>query len=87
MTLDEYLALLDWAGRQIRPGKRGVIPEDLPPILVRLAINASGWLKCVDEFGRWFGAAAGGLAAMSAHASRMGRRWLRGMTMCRVALG
>jgi hypothetical protein len=76
MTLDEYLGLLDWAGRQLRPGKRGVIPEDQPPILTRLAIRASSWLKCVGEFGRCYRAAAGGLAAMSAHARRVGRRWL-----------
>jgi putative transposase len=87
MTLDEYLGLLDWAGRQLRRGKRGVIADDLPPILARLSIKASGWLRCVDEFGRRFGAAAGGLAAMSAHASRLGRRWLRGMSMSRLALG
>jgi REP element-mobilizing transposase RayT len=87
MTLDEYLSVLDWAGRQLRAGKRGVISEDLPPILARLAVNASGWLECVREFGRWFGAAAGGLAAMSAHASRVGRRWLWGMRMSRLALG
>jgi hypothetical protein len=87
MTLDEYLALLDWAGRQLRPGKRGLIPVDQPPILARLAINPARWLTCVSEFGRWYRAAAGGLAAMSEHASRVGRRWLWGMSMSRLALG
>jgi hypothetical protein len=87
MTLDEYLGLLDWSGRQLRPGKRGTIPEDQPPILTRLAISASSWLKCVGEFGHRYRTAAGGLASMSAHASRLGRRWLWGMEMSRLALG
>jgi hypothetical protein len=86
LTLDEYLGLLDWAGRQLHPGKRGVIPEDQPPILARLAIRASSWLNCVGEFGRCYRGAAGGLAAMSAHARRVGRRWLWGMEMSRLAL-
>lgn len=37
-SLEEYLRLLDWTGRQIRPGKRGRISSDLPPILERLGL-------------------------------------------------
>jgi len=32
-----YISLVDQMGRLIRPDKRGSIPRDLPPILVRLA--------------------------------------------------
>ncbi len=32
----EYLELLDWLGRQVREDKKGHIPQELPPILVRL---------------------------------------------------
>ncbi len=38
MTLEEYLQLLDWMGREIRADKRGAIPADLQPILERLQI-------------------------------------------------
>ncbi len=84
---DEYLGVLDWAGRQLRMGKRGMIPAEMPPILTRLAGDASEWLKCVGEFGRWFRAVAGGVAAMSAYAGRVGRRCSRGMGVSRLALG
>ena len=34
-----YLELVDWGGRVVRSDKRGAIPDDLPPILTRLAMN------------------------------------------------
>jgi hypothetical protein len=42
-SLDEYLQVLDWTGRQLRSDKRGAIPADLPPILDRL-VESSGRL-------------------------------------------
>jgi hypothetical protein len=47
ITLDEYLSLLDTAGRVVRGGKRGVIPKDLPPILQRLGLEPTRW---IDSF-------------------------------------
>ena len=41
MSLEKYLELLDWTGRQVREGKRGAIPASLAPILDRLGIQAS----------------------------------------------
>jgi len=41
MGLGDYLALLDWKGRQIRRGTRGKIPEHLKPLLDRLEISSS----------------------------------------------
>ena len=87
MTLDEYLKVLDWTGRQLRAGKRGVITAELPPILARLAADAGGWLDCVREFGRRFRAAAGRAEAMRTHAVRLGRRSLRGLGASRLAFG
>ena len=39
-TLTDYLELVDWAGREIREGKRGSINESAPPILERLNLDA-----------------------------------------------
>ena len=38
-TLSDYLELIDWAGREIRDGKRGYINEAAPPILERLNLD------------------------------------------------
>ena len=44
ITLDEYLELLDWTGRQVRADKRGAIPDNLLPILRQLQVNADAWI-------------------------------------------
>jgi hypothetical protein len=85
LTLDEYLQLLDWTGRQIRPDKRGAIPSDLPPILERLGIRSESWLALIENFATWFRVAAGRVPQLLAEAQRLGRRWLRSRRRCAQA--
>ena len=59
MTLDQYLRLLDWTGRQIRKDKVGVIPIDLAPIVERLQCSAETWLDFVRNFRKRFRNEAG----------------------------
>jgi len=49
MTRDQYLALLDTIGRVVRTGKRGFIPNELPPILQRLNVEPNDWLDSLLE--------------------------------------
>ena len=59
MSLDQYLQLLDWTGRQIRRDKVGRIPPDCVPMLERLECSAETWLDFVKNFRRRFRNAAG----------------------------
>jgi len=59
MSLDQYLQLLDWTGRQIRRDKVGRIPAECAPILERLECSAETWLDFVKNFRRRFRNAAG----------------------------
>jgi hypothetical protein len=59
MTLDQYLRLVDWTGRQLRPGKAGRIPPQLDPILQRLDCVSGVWLDLVRNFRRRFRTEAG----------------------------
>ncbi len=43
-TWKDYLALVDWTGRQVRRDKRGVIASNLPPMLNRLDSQPDDWL-------------------------------------------
>ena len=52
MSLPEYLRLLDWTGRQLKPGKRGSVAKTAPPILERLDLSPELWLQVVEQFGK-----------------------------------
>ncbi|MFN9721163.1 MAG: transposase, partial [Planctomycetota bacterium] len=72
MTLDQYLKLLDWTGRQLRVDKTGAIPRDCAPILERLELKAESWLDFVKNFRKRFRNEAG--LPNSRHSFRTSRR-------------
>ena len=49
-SLVDYLELVDFTGRMIRPDKRGAIPDNLPPILERMGIDLETWRTNATEF-------------------------------------
>ena len=79
--------LLDWTGREIRENKCGAIPDNLAPILDRLGLDRSNWVKTVREFGRMFKQAAGRASSLAARAAaaRCSRRWFQGRTAAQAA--
>ena len=85
LNLDDYLALLDWTGRQIRADKRGAIPAHLRPILERLSINADNWIETMLHFGRRFQRVIGRTASIVACAQQRGRHWFQGQAASRLA--
>lgn len=54
MSVADYLSLLDWTARQLRPDKRGSTPENVKPIFERLGINEDVWCELTRDFGRLF---------------------------------
>jgi hypothetical protein len=71
MTLDAYLQLLDWTGRQIRKTKAGHIPEDCAPILQRLECSAEIWLDFVKHFHLRFRNEAGLASSRQSYRERL----------------
>jgi REP element-mobilizing transposase RayT len=63
MTFDDYLRLLDWTRRQIRPANGSIASEqapiEQPAILTRLGISMAAWLRLATRFGRLFQRVAG----------------------------
>ena len=78
MSLEKYLVLVEGSGRQLKAGKRGVIPGDLPPILTRLNLPVDHWLEAIESFQDCFGDFAGRPETLRAHAAKTGLRWIRG---------
>jgi hypothetical protein len=70
MSVEDYLKLLDWTGRQAVVGKTGTIPAHLAPILQRLGIVPEGWYELATGFGRLFHRVAGSPASVAREATR-----------------
>lgn len=78
MTLRDYVQLLDWTGRAIRPGK-GSIDARVPPILVRLNVDPQAWQATMGRGQSLLGRALGRLERLRAHAERLGQSWIKGL--------
>ena len=85
MSAAEYLDLVDKSGRGIRSDKRGSIDTDLAPILLRLGANLEAWSDTISHFESRFCLAAGLLCNLRSCAQQIGSRWLKGMSMARMA--
>ncbi len=86
ITVGQYLDLLDWSGRQQRPGKASLDP-DVPSALVSALASTSvaprAWLRISAGLQQVFASAVGSFTSLQAHAARTERAWLRGMGFCR----
>lgn len=69
MTLNQYLKLLDWTGRQLRRDKAGKIPAEFDPILERLDCSEESWLDLVKNFRKRFRMEAGRPATLQSVSS------------------
>ena len=78
MSLEEYLKLLDWCGRQLRTDKHGAIPADLAPLVERLGIVAEELVETIDQFPQRFRRLAGTVEHFRKRAAEAGRRWFQG---------
>ncbi len=81
----KYVMLLDWTGREIHQSKSGAIPDNLAPILDRLGLDRSNWVKTVREFGRMFKQAAGRASSLARAAPGCSRRWFQGKAAAQAA--
>ena len=85
--LDEYLALVDWSGRILRPDKPGAIQGDLPSILHRLGIEVSAFSRHVGRSAWGFGRAIGTVDRLHAFAKQCGHRFVKGVGAARILFG
>ena len=87
MSVDRYLELLEWTGRQIRTGKRGRISRELCPILERLDLDVESWVENVETYGSLFRRFVGKLKRFTDVAEEAGRAWLHGRDGARRLYG
>jgi len=80
----QYLKLVDWTGRQLHPGKEGVIHTSVPPVLERLHTRPQQWLLQVPATESHYCRAIGSIEALTHHAAQLGQRWIRGIGTARA---
>ena len=77
----DYLELVDWSGRAVIEGKRGSIPDNLPPILQRLKIDPAAYVKFINRSEKSrFSNFIGPVEAMRNLADQFGKSFLKGQT-------
>lgn len=74
----DYLELVDWSGRAIVEGKKGSIPDQLPPILQRLSMHPEQYLKYIRKPKFGFANALGALHTLKRCAEHFGKALLKG---------
>ena len=81
----DYIQLVDLAGRDWHPGKRGRISGPPPAVLGRLGIAPDRWIDHVRAVKpkAGFYRAIGSEAALIDKAAAIGQRWLRGLSLAR----
>jgi len=79
-SITDYLELVDWSGRAIVEGKKGFIPEQLPPILQRLNMRPEQYLAYVRKPKYGFANALGALDKLKACAEHFEKAFLKGQT-------
>ena len=77
--LQDYLELLDWSGRAILNHKRGGIPINKPPILLRLGIDDKEWIRHIHYFEKQFPTVAGNIEKLRQLAKQTSRNWIKGI--------
>jgi REP element-mobilizing transposase RayT len=84
-TTNDYLQLVDWAGRAIREDKRGAIPGDTPPILTRLGLESVGFVEHLrGHKGRPHPLVMGQVVKMRETAHQLGQRFIKGLSESRL---
>lgn len=84
LTLEEYLQVIDITGRCIKEGKKGYIPADLSPILLRMNLDQDHWLKTVQNYGSRFHRVIGSVEKMAETAKKAGQQWFKGLNFSRL---
>ena len=84
LPLVTYLNLVDWTGRQLSPGKRGVIRGKAPPCLARMGANPIRWANEVKGVGSNYWRAVGNVQALMDLAVTLGQQWMKGIGFARL---
>lgn len=87
MCAADYIDLVDWTGRQVRPDKKGAITPGVPTALSRLQVQPAAWESHVQAIRGGYWRAIGRVDQLLAKAVSMGQRWLKGKATAGESIG
>jgi len=70
--LSDYIALVDWTGKQTRNDKCGKINANLPPLLNRLNFETENWLHLSTQFESKLKGLVGSVISLKVACEKMG---------------
>ncbi len=79
VRLSDYIELVEWTGKQVRPDKRGAIPKHTPSVLKQLRSNEKRWTTQVKGIGSRYWRVVGDMEDLLEAAKRLNQRWLKGL--------
>jgi hypothetical protein len=79
MSNRQYIELVDFTGRQLKPGKRGKIDAREPSALRKLGLDRDQWTGHVRGIGSGYWRIVASLEALEAKAAEWHQRWMRGV--------
>ena len=83
MSNRQYIDLVDFTGRQVRPGKRGSISESEPSPLRRLGLGARHWTGQVQGIGSGYWRIVGSVETLIERAQAARQSWMKGVGFAR----
>ena len=84
MSEAEYIGLVDFTGRELHPGKRGVIKADEPSALRKLGLDKDHWTMKVKGFGSSYWRIVGTLEELLEKAKELKQSTLFGIGFARL---
>ena len=84
LSLRAYVGLVEWTGKQLRPGKRGVLVSNAPSALAKLEPNPGRWAIRVNAIGSGYWRVVGEVEDLLDAARRLRQGWIKGMGLARL---
>ena len=84
LSLRAYVGLVEWTGKQLRPGKRGVLVSNAPSVLAKLEPNPGRWAIRVNAIGSGYWRVVGEVEDLLDAARRLRQGWIKGMGLARL---
>ena len=84
IKLDEYVALVEWAGKSIVHPDKAKMPAHINTLLTNLNLQPDNWLQQFQKVNQGAACAIGSVAHLKDKAKSLSKKWLKGIGSCRL---